>query len=350
MLQPKTLLPTFVQVELTYACNSACTFCYNPNHHALHDDDLTRRILAEVARYRLQHVQLIGGEISTLENVQEYIDLIAPARWRSLVTNGRIFLDDLPGRIDEIYLSLHGEKEGHERITRAKDSFDHIERHARRYVEQGIRVNCDTVLSSQNFSEIFDIASVAADIGMSTIFVNIFQAAGIGSYFSDGHAPTPEQIREGITQLLKARDELGIDVSFGTSTPYCLDRRLIEEDLAFTCGTGTWFASINPKGDVRICNQSPKSYGNILEDTLGRIWAGTSIKDDYRNLDWLPEPCSSCTLREDCIGGCRISDQGNARVDPLVQHFPEQLLSQSELNEVLASKENLADSLVSYSL
>jgi pyrroloquinoline quinone biosynthesis protein E len=170
---------------------------------------------------------------------------------------------------------------------------------------------------------------------MSTIFVNIYQPAGIGSKAFTRLAPNPDQIRTTISLLLRARDELGIEISFGTSTPYCLDERLLTEKLAFTCGTGTWFASINPDGEVRICNQSAKSYGNVLTESLGAIWAKREIGSDYRDLSWLPEPCASCPLSDVCIGGCRISDTGAPRVDPIVTAYPEALLPRQKLLDLL---------------
>jgi MoaA/NifB/PqqE/SkfB family radical SAM enzyme len=85
------LLPQFLQVELTYACNSACTFCYNPHHHRQIDDDLRYRILKEINSYKIRHVQLIGGEITTLPNLARYLECLQDIPWRSAVTNGRIF-------------------------------------------------------------------------------------------------------------------------------------------------------------------------------------------------------------------------------------------------------------------
>jgi radical SAM protein with 4Fe4S-binding SPASM domain len=145
------------------------------------------------------------------------------------------------------------------------------------------------------------------------------------------------QISQAITQMLKARDELGIKVSFGTSTPFCLDKRLLTEHLAFTCGVGTWFTSIDPMGEFRICNQSTKSYGNILRSPLHEIWHSKSINSEYRALDWLPAPCNSCVLKQECLGGCRIGDTGVPRIDPIVAREPEQLLNQRELEALKQS-------------
>ncbi|MCA1622497.1 MAG: radical SAM protein [Acidobacteria bacterium] len=325
------LLPKFLQYELTYACNSHCTFCYNPNHKQQLDDTIRFSVLDELNKYRIDHVQLIGGEVTILPNLPEYLKRLTDVGWRSLVTNGRIFVKELAGLVDEIYLSLHGDKELHESITRAEGSFEIIENTIKKYVELGIIVHSDTVLTKINAHKIFDIASRASKLGMKTIFVNIFQPAGIGFYSSADLSPSIHQIRDAITQLIRARNELGIDVHFGTSTPFCLDERIITENLAFRCGTGDWFASINPYGELRICNQSNRSYGNVLKTALHEIWHSSKINKEYRNLSWMKEPCNSCVVKEQCLGGCRVSDTGSPRIDLIVERDLPHLLGQQEL-------------------
>lgn len=325
------LLPRFLQYELTYACNSHCTFCYNPNHMQQPDEARRQAILDALNSYRIDHVQLIGGEVTILPNLPTYLDRLPDVRWRSLVTNGRIFVPELEGRVNEIYLSLHGNQEVHEAITRAKGSFEIIEESIKKYVAMGIDVHSDSVLTRLNFHLLFEIAVKASKLGMKTMFVNIFQPAGIGSFSSQDLSPDIEQIRNAITQMIRARNELGLDVMFGTSTPFCLDERIITDGLSFRCGTGDWFASINPWGDLRICNQSNRSYGNVLETPLYEIWHSGAINREYRNLAWMEEPCNSCVFRSECLGGCRISDDGKPRLDPIVVRDKEYLLPQDRL-------------------
>jgi pyrroloquinoline quinone biosynthesis protein E len=326
-----SLLPRFLQIELTYACNSHCTFCYNPNHKKQPDEDRREAILDAVNSYRISHVQLIGGEVTILPRLPEYLDRLPDVGWRSVVTNGRIFVPELAGRVNEIYLSLHGDAEVHEAITRAEGSFEIIQENIKKYVSYGIEVHSDTVLTKINAHLMYDIAARAAGLGMKIMFVNIFQPAGIGSYSTTDLSPSIHQIRDAITLMLRARNELGIEVMFGTSTPFCLDSRIITEGLAFRCGAGEWFASVDPWGDLRICNQSGRSYGNLLEHPLHEIWHSGAINDEYRNLAWMEEPCNSCTLKKDCLGGCRISDTGSPRLDPIVVRDMEHLVPQEQL-------------------
>lgn len=328
-----SILPKFLQVELTYACNSGCMFCYNPNRRKQPNESTRLQILENVNRYKLHHVQLIGGEVTTLPDLPQYLRILKDTKIRSIVTNGRIFMPETVDLVDEVYISIHGDKEMHEHITRVKNSFEIIENTIEKYVSAGKRVHSDSVLTKMNYDQIFNIAKYADEIGMHTLYVNIFQPAGFGVKNEDDLAPSLEQIRFAIGQLVKAKNELGINIKFGTSTPFCLDDRLVKEGLAFTCGTGTWFASIDPWGDLRICNQSTTSYGNVLDEQLGKIWHKKEIDSDYRSLSWLKaiEPCNSCVFKSDCLGGCRIDEKGHARIDPIVSRDTEKLLSQNEL-------------------
>lgn len=328
------LLPRFLQIELTYGCNSSCAFCYNPNHKKQINEGIRERVLDAVNSYRIEHVQLIGGEVTILPNLPSYLDRLKDIPWRSIVTNARIYVPELEGRVDEIYISMHGTPELHENLTRAQGSFEVITESIRRYVAAGIMVHSDSVLTKVNAHQMYTIARQAAELGMSTLFVNIFQPAGIGSYSKLDMSPSIHQVRDAITQMLRARDGFGIDVKFGTSTPFCLDERLIPEGLAFQCGTGDWFASINPWGELRICNQSGRPYGSLLEQPLHEIWHSREINSEYRNLGWVDEPCNSCVFKHDCLGGCRIGDDGKPRLDPIVQRDVEHLVPQERLEEL----------------
>jgi pyrroloquinoline quinone biosynthesis protein E len=291
-------------------------------------------ILDEVNKYEITHVQLIGGEVTTLPDLPLYLDHLPDAKWRSIVTNGRIFVPDLIGRVNEVYLSLHGDKEMHETLTKARDSFETVVDTIRNYVSYDIVVHSDTVLTSRNAHLVYEIAAHAKELGMSSLFLNIFQPAGIGQRKGNELAPSLDQIREAITQMLRARDEMSFKISFGTSTPFCLDERLVTEGLAFTCGVGDWFASIDPWGEFRVCNQSAKSYGNVLERPLHEIWHSKAISQDYRSFDWLQEPCRSCEFQAECHGGCRVDGAGNYRIDLTVLRDIDRLVTPQRLAEL----------------
>lgn len=326
------VLPRFLQVELTYACNSQCSFCYNPTHKGKLDKAALLRALEQVNSFEVRHVQLIGGEVTLLEPLPEYLAALNQVRRRSIVTNGRIFRPDIEGLIDEAYVSVHGDRRMHEWLTSEPGSYAVIEKTIDRYVSLGITVYSDTVLTKYNFDQVYEIAQHAKELGMRGLFLNIFQPEGIGSKRPD-FSPSLNQIRLAITQMIRARDELDFPMQFGTSTPFCLDERLITKQLAFRCGAGEWFGSISPSGELRICNHSTRSYGNIREDPLNRIWHLRDIDADYRNAS-LDGVCAGCAFFSECRGGCRINEAGSYRVDPVVMRDEAQLVPKPRLAEL----------------
>lgn len=325
-----SLLPKFLQVELTYKCNSRCSFCYNPHHKSSPAKYSAEEILESIDEYRLPHVQLIGGEVTTIKNLPELLDGLKQTRWKSIVTNGRVFRGDIRGKVDEIYLSLHGDTSTHETLTQEFGSFEPIVKNIEKYVSWGIDINSDTVLTKFNADQMGEIALHAKSLGMKRIFVNIFQPEGLGSLRPD-FSPSIQQIRSAIDQLLEVRKATEFEVYFGTSTPFCLDSRLISEKMAFRCGAGEWFASVDPSGELRICNHSTRSYGNVVNRPLNEIWHSKLINTEYRNKRIDDTICQHCPFQSDCLGGCRINEKGNYRVDPLVSRDRDDLLSPSEM-------------------
>jgi radical SAM protein with 4Fe4S-binding SPASM domain len=86
----------------------------------------------------------------------------------------------------------------------------------------------------------------------------------------------------------------------------------VADDVNFTCGAGTWFGVVDPKGNLRICNQAGANIGNILDNGLEELWnRRTHYLQNFRSLEWLEEPCKSCPMAVECMGGCKIDADCN---------------------------------------
>ncbi len=62
---------------------------------------------------------------------------------------------------------------------------------------------------------------------------------------------------------------------------------------AVGCSCGTNFFYMSPYGDVMSCDFNHRSFGNVLEEPLYRIWDQLSSMDDFSHSKW---------------GGCKIKD------------------------------------------
>lgn len=300
-------VPHLVHIETTYACNGNCVFCYNPRRGERFNKEKIDKIVESVHGSWVPHVYLIGGEPSLLgvEQSNAYIDILSQRSSVTIVTNGLICLKGISSDLACIGVPFHGIGEIHEAHSRVPGGFKKTRKSVEYYVKSGFDVRCIPVLTAWNFDKMYEIIRLAKELGMESVFVDRFEDGGIGSTRSAELKPTTEQFKTALSQMISARDDFHIPVGFGTAIPYCLDERLITENMAANCGAGITFAAVNPDGNVRTCNQSEIYYGNVLEEPIERIWRKKEL-DQFRDLSWVTKPCISCPVLENCLCGCKV--------------------------------------------
>lgn len=301
-------IPHLVHIEMTYACNAQCIFCYNPERSKIGDIEKIERIVRRVKETEIPHVYLIGGEPSMLSVnlLNKFIDILNGVSSVTIVTNGIKYMHELSDKLACLGIPIHGKDyKTHEYCNAVNGSFKKTLTNIKQYVQDGFDVRCIPVLTSLNFDHIYEIIRISSDLGMESVFVDRFEDGGIGSKNSSKLKPTLDQFKESLSQMISARDDFGIKVGFGTAIPYCLDERLVSENMISDCGAGLTFAAIKPNGDVRACNQSDLVYGNILENNFEDIWMNSKF-DKFRDLSWVSGICLKCPVLTKCICGCKV--------------------------------------------
>lgn len=303
---PYYSIPHLIHIETTYACNSRCTFCYNPNRNATINYNTLDKILDSVRKSQIPHVYLIGGEPSLLkvDKLNEYINALVEVSSVTIVTNGLRYLEGLSDKLACIGIPIHGDEETHESLTGVKGGYKKTIESIRKYVRHGFDLRCIPVLMSVNYNQIYGIIKLAKQLRMESVFVDRFESGGIGAQ-AQRLKPTLPQFRKALSQMIAARNDFKIPVGFGTAIPFCLEKRLLSENIYADCGVGVTFGAITPNGDFRICNQSNRIYGNILKEPVEKIWQKKAL-DEFRNLEWVTEPCRSCPLVYYCVCGCKV--------------------------------------------
>lgn len=307
------IVPHLCHIEMTYACNEKCIFCYNPERAKLGDLFAIDQIIHSVAKSQIPHVYLIGGEPSLLpvEKLNEYIDLLSEHSSVTIVTNGLLHLKGISSKLACFGVPIHGANaETHEFLNQSKGSFKKTIETVRYYVSRGHDVRCIPVLTGYNYDQMYDIIGIAASLGIESIYVDRYEDGGIGAVNSRDYRlrPTHEQFHVAVRQIIQAKHDFtlfGGRVGFGTAIPYCLDEMMIIEGITSNCGVGASFCAINPKGEFRMCNQSQLVFGNLPDESIEVIWNKPAL-DIFRDLSWVNEPCKSCGLLLDCTGGCKV--------------------------------------------
>lgn len=331
-------IPTLVHLEITYACMESCIMCYNPTRTKVNqrDKDVVLDIVNTVAEQRIPHTYLIGGEPTYGYSQRELSDMVdilfENGSSTTIVTNGQIHLKGFNPRLACFGVSIHGaDAETHDAITKKRGSFKRACEAVRRYVDDGHDVRFVTVVMGRNHDQMYRICELAHELGAESIYYDIYEPGGIGEMNSALASlrmqPTHKELHSAIGQILAAHDEIPMrgDVALGTALPYCFDQRLAEAGMLSTCGAGTWFAAVTATGDLRLCNQSKMTFGNVLERPLAAIWSDPLVDTCFRDLSWVSEPCSSCPVLLDCGGGCKVDEgcpTGELCIDRIVRSLP----------------------------
>jgi MoaA/NifB/PqqE/SkfB family radical SAM enzyme len=264
--------PLSALLELTYACNWRCVFCYNPRHHDRRrlDGAEWRAVVDDLRELGTLNVTLTGGE--PLTHPQAF-DVMAAARSRAmtfrLFTNGSLVSDEVARRLAElrpvaVELSLHGARaETHDLATATPGSFDALWRGVAALKRHAVPAVLKTPLTRLNEHELEEMISLTEREGVP------YNLDGTLTHRDDGD-PAPLQFSmtaAGVARyyaLLARHDQIP-----GTHrTPG-----------GANCGLGTTTLAVDPEGNVFPCPQWRKSsLGNVRETRLLDLWKGSAVR------------------------------------------------------------------------
>ncbi|MEL7060179.1 MAG: radical SAM protein [Acidobacteriota bacterium] len=288
-----------VLVELTYACNLNCFFCYNDlglrgrpltteQHLQLFDD------LAEMHVFQLV---LTGGEPLAHP---DFFRLGARARELGFVvrlkTNGHALDPARARRVrDEIdpfmvETSLHGARaQTHDQQTRVAGSFDTLLANLRSAREIGLRLRLNATLTRWNENEVEEMLDLGAELGVPLHIDPIVTPRDDGDQSPLEISPSAESVRR-LLELQRDRgrqaaaaeadDQESVQTfDVGRQADDLLPRHAPKKH----CGAGSGGVAIDPMGNVFPCVQWRRPVGNLHEQSIREIWLGSEALDEVRD-------------------------------------------------------------------
>lgn len=219
-------------------------------------------------------------------------------------------LTSLPSNIPELTNRLVNSPNAHERIiTGIKDA-----------VAEGFRVSVNTVVHNSNKDQVYNTAKLAHELGCDRIMATRIVAPDYkdntilpGSTLDENpNVLSQKSALECLDQLLRARDDFGIEVSTLVSYPLCLlgDLEKYSDFVGRGCPTQRGHrVNILPNGDFRSCV-------HLSNEVLGNVLSGTdNIQTNYHKMrDWhkgelVFDDCKVCDYQDICNSGCRVDAQ-----------------------------------------
>ncbi len=317
--------PYKADVALTYACNNACSHCYNePGRFEM--PTLARaewfRALEILAGVGVPHVIFTGGEPTLHPDLVEFVRY---ADGLGLVvgmnTNGRRLAhasttEALAGAgLNHVQVTLESSRAAvHDAMVGAR-AFEQTVRGIEAALDHGIHTITNTTLTRQNQAHALEVVDFVHELGLRTFAMN-------GIIHAGGGRANPAAIPAGeMASLLTAvRDraaDLGLRFLWYTVTDYCRFSPLALNLAPKRCNAAEYSICVEPNGDVLPCQSYYVPGGNLLEDPWEAIWTSDlflSFRDREQDPEaaGLPPACRDCPDLSICGGGCRLEHEARA--------------------------------------
>ncbi|KAB1892666.1 radical SAM protein [Microbacterium oxydans] len=174
--------PLRAVIDLNETCNLKCDYCH-VNAGFIPKDGVGptlpqahfRSILDELSEMGTFEVTLTGGEVTTMKDFHEYLDIVAdyPHLTFQIITNGTLLMPKMLNHIvgsgvRRISLSLDGAEAANDK-HRGQGSWTRAVRGMRAAIESGITVNIISVLTKDNFREWRSFVTDMKALGASSI-------------------------------------------------------------------------------------------------------------------------------------------------------------------------------------
>lgn len=336
----------FLLVELTKSCQNDCVFCYNvwkedenyPKEELSTDDTLTLLDKA-ITESGCRVMALTGGEPLLKKDFLKIASFINSRGITTvLISNGkllteRMIADCLEAGIKHFEISLHSHDEAvHDRLAGRPGSFSEVLDAVLNVKKLGGQVNTIFVATRENIGAFKEFVELNALMRVDWILFNRVSCGGTCLDTWESLAPSPTEIQRALDEgaPLAARYKIGL--SAGVQIQPCLvDLSKYEQVASAFCPLneapkGHTYFTIDPAGNLRMCNRSKEILGNLLEESFDRISRNETVKNFCRAI---PQFCRDCKLARECAGGCKadaLSCYGTlARPDPFIEIWKDQV-------------------------
>ncbi|MCK4365735.1 MAG: radical SAM protein [Thermoplasmatales archaeon] len=314
---------TDVVIHPTNRCNLHCKMCfnkynYNPGEYEISTEEI-KQFLDQTVEFISEDAifSVLGGEPLLVPDktlaVIKYAKNIGFNVF-GVSTNGTLITREFAKKAKEneieVQVSIDGANEKENDFLRGKGSFKKTIKGIKILTEQNVYTILSMVCHKGNFNykSLQKYYEMALELGVDSARFIPFKHIGGGLDKELESVPVDELLKTSYTLFknhpeyneLRGRDYLAV---FANAC-----RLSVKYGY---CGTGLKSVLLNADGTIYPCpgHALPEfKVGNIQDNSFSEMWSNSPILKKLRkiyNIDNLNEKCSSCLVRNWCMGGCR---------------------------------------------
>ena len=309
----------YFQWHLTERCNLRCTHCYHENYSSAGELDglqllkSAEKMVGVLEKWdKVGSFSLTGGEPFTRKNelisLAKELDQFDRVAYYDILTNGSLIDSETAqllhnlGKLRRVQLSLEGTVAETNDNIRGQGSFESTIKTIRLLKKAGVAVSVMSTIFKSNFKEIIPLINLLEEEGVDTFALERFIPEGQGSRMANGIL-SPQEIKEVFHAVWEAgRQARGIRVLMYRPLFGILDAK--DPTVGAMCSVGTNALTIMHDGTIYPCRRLPIPLGNILVDSLYKIWYDSPVLWNIRNPANLKGKCRNCEYIPICRG-CR---------------------------------------------
>jgi radical SAM protein with 4Fe4S-binding SPASM domain len=337
--EPRPLPRSFV-LELTRCCNHRCAYCYTawgapelayPRNGGECSVRRIEEIVEELQEQTpVDQIALSGGEPLMRKDLAQIVASIARRGITPIIiTNGSLLtperIDDLAPHCGFEVTLLSTRRETHDALTGNPGSWDAVVEGMTGLCERGVSFVAVFIATRRNCRDVYQTGELAMILGARALMYNRMNAGAFNGRNAAELLPTGAMVRENLDDLERLAAAYGMPVAASVVIEPCVvDVRKYQHISFAWCplAGGESYFTIDPSGNVRICNHSPTILGNLAHDRFADIYYGHPYVREF--AETLPDECAGCDpeLLALCRGGCKAAAEqfyGTLRrVDPFV--------------------------------
>jgi pyrroloquinoline quinone biosynthesis protein E len=328
--------PLWLLAELTYRCPLHCVYCSNPVEYTRYRSELSTAawitVLREARELGCVQLGFSGGEPLVRDDLELLVrEAHALGFYTNLITSGvglneKRIAELRRAGLDHIQLSFQDSTRELNDFLSNTRTFELKARIAGLIKQQGYPMVLNVVLHRQNLDHIEQILSMAERMGAEYVELANTQYYGWAFLNREHLLPLPEQLAHAEEVTQRFRERLGARLKIYFVVPDYYERR----PKPCMNGWGSVFMVITPDGIALPCHEArvlpALQFPHVEDHSLRWIWYQSPAFNRFRGLDWMSEPCRSCSERFRDYGGCRcqayLLTGDGANTDPVCELSP----------------------------
>lgn len=310
-----------IVLEVTSACNLDCSYCYNvwkaPGgaypRGQLPLADLLRLLEGLLDEVSPESVAISGGEPFLRADLPRIVAYLWSRHVRTVViTNGTLLTPEriaaTPGVANYELPLLSYRRAVHDALTR-RQAFDRVIDGALNLRRAGERFAMAFVATRLNYRDLSHTLELAVALGAESLMYNRMNVSAHNLLHGGELLPTPGMIRENLEVLESFAARHSFPIACSIPIQPCLLDTSPYAHLHFAfCPLGgeSSYFTVDPLGNLRVCNHSSRILGNLLERSFAELCRDPYV-EAFRTV--MPAGCRACpaAIRDRCHGGCKAA-------------------------------------------